>query len=97
MPDILEETPVAISKVPDECPGKRIHAATVWRWRIHGVRGFRLESYVVGGKVFTSKEAIRRFILATTAARNGVPAETIPSRRRQAEIAAAERELDAGV
>ena len=91
--DILNETAIAISDAPRHIAG-RPHIATVWRWRTHGIGGTRLESFTVGGRVFTSKEAITRFIERTTAARNGQPADAKPSRKRQAAIERAERELD---
>ena len=71
MVDILEETAVPIADVSDHLPGKRVHACTVTRWQNPGVRGIRLETYAIGGKVYTTVEAIRRFIRATTEARNG--------------------------
>ena len=39
----------------------RPHIATIHRWRMRGVRGVRLETTLVGGRRFTSKEAIERF------------------------------------
>jgi hypothetical protein len=32
---------------------------TLWRWRNRGVRGRRLESIIIGGRVLTSREATR--------------------------------------
>jgi hypothetical protein len=84
-------------RVPSEAakiiPG-RPHASTVWRWYRHGVRGVRLETIVVGGRRFTSHEAVQRFIARTTAARDGQPARAACERRQQA-IAKAEAELAA--
>lgn len=94
MSDILSETPVPISAAPKHVPG-RPHAATIFRWHQRGIKGVRLETYVVGGKRYTSKEALRRFIERTTEARDGAPVEQAPSRRRQAEISKAEAELAA--
>jgi hypothetical protein len=37
-------------------------ASTVWRWAREGVRGVTLETVRVGGRRFTSAEAVRRFI-----------------------------------
>jgi hypothetical protein len=35
--------------------------STLWRWRTKGARGRRLESVILGGKVYTSAEALQRF------------------------------------
>jgi len=47
------------------------HLSTLWRWYRRGVRGVRLETVVVGGRRFTSRAAIERFIERTTVARDG--------------------------
>jgi hypothetical protein len=72
-------------------PG-RPNASTIWRWYKCGVRGVRLETLVVGGRRFTSREAIQRFIERTTAAVDG-PRICTPAIRRRA-IERANRELD---
>ena len=40
----------------------RVTEKTIRRWAARGVRGRRLESVVVGGRRYTSSEAIERFI-----------------------------------
>jgi hypothetical protein len=40
------------------CP----HVSTLTRWWRQGIKGVKLETVVVGGRRFTSVEAIRRFI-----------------------------------
>ena len=42
------------------------HLATVYRWVRHGVGDVRLEAVKVGGRLFTSQEAVDRFIRATS-------------------------------
>jgi hypothetical protein len=42
--------------------GKPIDYGTLFRWARHGARGHRLETCLVGGKLCTSHEALRRFI-----------------------------------
>ena len=42
--------------------GKRLSLATLHRWRLHGVRGTKLETCLVGGLRYTSTQAIQRFI-----------------------------------
>ncbi|MFC1597688.1 DUF1580 domain-containing protein [Planctomycetota bacterium] len=97
MCEILSETVIPISEAPKHIPG-RPHSATIWRWWQKGVRGIKLETFVCGGRRFTSTEAIARFIRGTTAAQNGPVTESILSRERRAEIKAAEQELaEAGI
>lgn len=71
--------------------GKRLSLATLHRWRLHGVRGVRLETILVGGMRYTSREAISRFIQAQNADESPTPAVTPAQRARQAK--AAQQEL----
>jgi len=64
MIDTTTEELVSFRKAADLFPSGP-HPATVWRWSQRGVRGVRLESILVGGKRFTSREAIERFIAAS--------------------------------
>lgn len=97
MIDLANETSIAVGDTPAVCPGKP-HKSTVWRWVLKGVRGIRLETIVVGGKRYTTIEAIERFIAATTAKANGEPTPLRTPRQRQRAIERAERELsDAGI
>jgi len=76
--------------------GNGVNAATVWRWAIKGCKGVRLETAIIGGIRYTSREALERFVVSTTAAVDGTT--TVPlctARQREAAIAAAERELAA--
>jgi hypothetical protein len=84
---------IAVADAPSVIPG-RPHKGTVWRWVLNGIRGIKLESIVVGSKRFTSREAVDRFISATTAVANGEPAPTRSPRAREREIARATDELD---
>jgi len=38
-----------------------VHISTVHRWRVHGVRGVRLETFRQAGRRYSSREATRRF------------------------------------
>ena len=67
---------------------------TVWRWRQRGVRGIRLETFMLGGRRFTTAEAHRRIVDRTTAAANGETPKARSNRQRERAIAAAERLLD---
>jgi hypothetical protein len=45
-------------------PSHPPHIATIWRWATAGLQGgIRLESMKIGGQRFTSREAIRRFLV----------------------------------
>jgi hypothetical protein len=48
--------------------GKRVCSSTLWRWRLKGVNGVRLECVRVGGLWATTAEAFARFLDAQTAA-----------------------------
>ena len=72
----LSESIIAINKVPKELP-EPPHVGTVWRWIQRGVRNIKLETAMIGGKRYTSREALQRFSDATTAAADGTsPATT---------------------
>ena len=92
--DIRNEELVAIAKAPAFIPG-RPGRATVWRWVLTGVRGRKLETILVGGRRFTSREAIERFIENGTTASAGEPTHTRTNRQRERAIEQAERELAA--
>ncbi len=63
MIDVCEEALFPLSQGP---PGlkRRVSAATWWRWATKGVRGARLDSVVLGGRRYTSAEALARFTRA---------------------------------
>jgi len=93
--DLLDETRVSMTGLARLV---EVTIPTIWRWRQKGVRGVRLETFMVGGRRYTTHEAYRRFVAATTlAADGGQPPSTSArtSRQRQAAIARAEAELDA--
>jgi hypothetical protein len=46
--------------------GKRISPATLWRWRLKGVNGVRLECLRVGGCWVTTHAAFAEFLRAQT-------------------------------
>jgi hypothetical protein len=82
--DVGSETLQTFAEAAGELPS-RPHVSTLHRWRLRGVRGVKLETCVIGGRRFISKEAIRRFAEATTAAADRQPAAApTPPRRRRA-------------
>lgn len=94
MIDLLTETLIPIREVPKLLPD-RPSLPTIWRWRNKGARGRRLESCVLGGKVYTSREALQRF--AQQQGGNDSPIVRT-SKQRERAIVRAEKELaDAGI
>jgi hypothetical protein len=91
------ETLVAVSQLSKVIPG-RVHSSTGWRWVQRGVRGIKLETILIGGRRYTSHEALQRFFERTTAAAAGELPPVRTAKQRERDIARAERELaDAGI
>lgn len=84
------ESWIPLSKASNFFPG-RPHRSSMWRFATKGIRGVRLETIVSGGRRYTSREAVLRFVAATTAAANGEPMSVSlsPKRREQKEQAKA--------
>ena len=98
MIDIQTETVVPVSKIPSHSPS-RPHIATCRRWIQRGCRGVKLETVLIGGKRYTSLEALRRFIERTTAAADGTSSVTAstPAAQRKAHEQACRELDDAGI
>lgn len=87
---LLVEARISVTKAGREI--FHVNPATAWRWCLRGCRGIHLESMLIGGVRYTSREACDRFL----AALNGSPTpqpSTSPARTSRAEAAA--RKLDA--
>lgn len=97
--DILAETlvtiPQASALLPPDDSGRRPHIATIYRWMLRGIRGVKLETCLVGGKRFTSHEALQRFSEALTRAAQGKAPVPRTSTRRKRHSEAVDRELAA--
>lgn len=61
---LLTEHPLSLPQAAKELPG-RPDASTLWRWSQRGVRGVRLETFKIGSRLFTTRQALTRFIAAT--------------------------------
>lgn len=85
MIDFSIEQPIPISSAPSHIPS-RPGKSTVWRWILVGIRGRILESGTIGGRRYTSREAIRRF-LATGGPDPPHAALSTTQRRRQSDAA----------
>ena len=95
--DTETETLVSFNDARSAFPGdRRVSLATLHRWRQSGVRGNRLETCLIGGLRYTSKEAICRFIGAQNAEEQPAAVITPAQRRRQSE-AARQALLEAGI
>jgi len=86
--DTTHETPIPFHEAPKHIPG-RPHVSTLHRWRLNGARGRRLETFLRGGRRYTTLEAIQRFLRPDEAPPSEQPAPKLSQRN-----AAAERELD---
>lgn len=78
--------------------GRRLATSTFYRWAGRGCKGVRLETRMLGGTRHTSIEALERFfdrLTEATNSHNDGEVAIAPRRNREAEIAQAERELDA--
>ncbi len=60
--DATKENVIPFNAARAHIPGRRPNLSTLHRWRLHGVRGRRLETLLIGGRRFTSVEAIARFL-----------------------------------
>lgn len=81
----LEENLIRINQVPKRLPG-RPDISTIYRWLNSG----KLESLMIGGRRWTSTEAITRFVTRST---NGSATPSEVSQRRKQEIEKAEAKL----
>lgn|GEM_PF-658676 len=92
MIDLTTETPKTLANAAQSLPGGSVHVSTIHRWRMKGVRGVRLETFLRGGIRYTTDEAIARFFAATTAAADGDATTVRTPRQREREVTVAERE-----
>lgn len=83
----LDENLIRIAEVPKHLPG-RPDVSTVYRWLNQG----KLESLMIGGRRWTSVQAIARFVNRST---NGAATPSEVSERRKGEIEKAEAKLKA--
>lgn len=78
MVSLMSETLLPLAEAGRSLPPKP-GPSTLWRWHRRGISGVKLETVVIGGRRYTSQEALRRFVDATTAARESSP-KTTPDR-----------------
>lgn len=80
MVDFDTDNAIPIVIVCKIVPG-RPNLSTVYRWMNRGVGGVRLETFRAGGKRFTDRAAIERFIAACSGEE---PAARTPAQREKA-------------
>jgi hypothetical protein len=86
MIDFENETPVSMTAAT-KLIKSRPRLETLWRWRTSGCRGHVLETGLIGGRRFTTREAIARFLAAI----NGEPIRSETPRQRERAVERAER------
>src|SRR5271157_87707 len=83
MIDTIAERPIPLDQIPPEAiPGRAgnpVHKGTLGLWHRRGVRGVRLETWMVGGRRCTSIEALNRFYQAVSQARSAHPSHRPPA------------------
>jgi hypothetical protein len=89
--DLSNERLIPLARASQAIPS-RPHASTAVRWARRGVRGVKLETILIGGRRFTSHEAIGRFVSRLSEPQPAeLPASTTD---RERELQGAEQELD---
>src|SRR5262245_44274246 len=84
----------AAKLVPPARNGKKCHTSTLLRWITRGQAGVKLEGLRLGGRWFTSLEALQRFAEALTPDRSAdQPTPRTPVARNRADEKA-RRQLD---
>jgi hypothetical protein len=71
MIDVQTENLISPKDACRMIPGRSGHGisrATLWRWMLPGRRGVKLDSCLVGGVRYTSRQAVARFVAELNAA-----------------------------
>ncbi|MGE3780577.1 MAG: DUF1580 domain-containing protein [Pirellulaceae bacterium] len=89
---IESENLITFSEASRLVPPHGAHVSTVWRWALNGLAdGRKLETIKIGGRIYTSREALGRFL---TAPQSQSPRPTSAGQRER-KIDAAQSELAA--
>lgn len=91
MIDTRNEQLRLLTKASADIPG-RPHVSTLIRWALRWVKGIRLDTVLVGGRRFTSIEAIERFLARLN--EPGTVKRFDDSTKRQRQIAEVAQQLD---
>ena len=92
MIDASSEQLLSLTQAAASLPN-RPHVCTLHRWRLSGVAGILLETVRIGGRRFTSREALDRFHKSVTAAADGEAPSRRTPRQRQRAVERAEADL----
>ena len=92
MIDIVNEQMIPFPKVPAWCKEHIGHR--VDRWRMRGARDIKLETVLIGGRRYSSEEALLRFFDKTTAAEDGTNSPQHNDHQQQRAIEDAEAYLE---
>lgn len=85
--ELLDEELINIKMIPDILGlrnGKKIHLSSVYRWVRTGLSGVKLQSVIIANERFTTKQALNRFWVKVTEAREHISVtnkmhETVPN------------------
>jgi len=84
MIDLKHETLLTFNQAAKLLPsGSRPSASTWWRWSQRGVKGQRLETVCIGGRRYTTREALARFTDALSNGSAGTGGMRSPTRRQR--------------
>jgi hypothetical protein len=83
--DLFTEDRISLTALAGELD---VSTSTCWRWTQRGIRGHRLECFSLGGRRYTTRQALSRFLTRINGG-EAVDKKPPPSRKRQ--IAAAEK------
>jgi hypothetical protein len=83
---LLDEVLIPIAEAVKELPVRNVSRACLERWMRQGVNGTVLESVRIANRRYTSKEALRRFIIRSqTPQPQAAPAFSAMSKKELAE------------
>ncbi len=57
---------LSIPALFEQLTGQRPNPSTIWRWSVKGSQGVRLQTWMIGGRRLTTREAVEEFIAART-------------------------------
>jgi len=90
--DAKTEHLLTFAQLASKVPPNGTHVCTVYRWADKGCRGQKLETLMVGGRRYSTFEALLRFSDKITASVN--KPKSLTSKEREAAIRAAEDRLE---
>lgn len=83
--NVFEDDLVSLTELAKSLPKPPSHGC-LWRWHRIGIQGVRLETVVVAGRRYSTRDAFQQFVNATTAT---LQLRTRPAERRDKSSGAA--------